>query len=359
MHFAEPGKQKPLPKSPPPVAESTGMFREAAEAGDAVERQLSRIAGDLERVASDLKANPGAGIVTLARGSSDHAATYAKYLFETRLGMLTTSAAPSVSSLYASRTHLQNTILLAISQSGQSPDLLASVEAARESGACVVALVNAEDSPLAKISHYAIPLCAGIESSVAATKSFIASLSAIALLVACWSGDTNLQRALERLPGLLREAWLLDWSDAVGRLCDTESLYVLGRGIGLGIAQEAALKFKETCGLHAEAFSAAELRHGPMAIVRRGFPVLVFAQNDETLGGIASLIRDLDGHGAEVMSVGLESAFSLNLPAIGSDPAIQPMLHIQTFYRMVNALAIARGNDPDRPRHLSKVTETL
>ncbi len=359
MHFAQSGDHEPLPNSSPPVAESTALFREAAEAGDVVERQLGRIAGELERLADELNANPKAGIVTLARGSSDHAATYAKYLFETRLGLLTTSAAPSVSSLYASRAHLRNTVVLAISQSGKSPDLLASAEAARRSGACVVALVNAEDSPLANIAHYAIPLCAGTESSVAATKSFIASLSAIAQLVAFWAGDTSLQRELERLPAALRRAWSLDWSDAVVRLRDKESLYVVGRGIGLGIAQEAALKFKETCGLHAEAFSSAELRHGPVAIVRPGFPVWIFAQDDETRSGIAGIAADLAAHGAEVVSVGLEDPRHLNLPAIEADPAIQPMLHIQSFYRMVNSLALARGYDPDRPLHLSKVTETL
>ncbi|HEX2138807.1 MAG TPA: SIS domain-containing protein [Woeseiaceae bacterium] len=335
------------------------MFREAAEAADVVLRQLDRLPGDLARVAKALKRLPHARIVTLARGSSDHAATYAKYLFETRLGVLTASAAPSVSSLYAVRAHFRDTVLLVISQSGKSPDLLAAVDAAKESGACVVAMVNVEESPLASSAHFAIPLCAGDETSVAATKSFIASLAALAQLEAYWADDAGMGAALERLPERLRQAWRLDWGAAVEELRDKDSLYVIGRGLGLAVAQEAALKLKETCAMHAEAFSSAEVRHGPMAIVRRGFPVLAFAQSDETRKDMAALVRDLHAHGAQVLSAGLEDRDSIALPSIGTDPALQPLLHIQAFYRMVNALAIARGSDPDRPQHLSKVTETL
>jgi glucosamine--fructose-6-phosphate aminotransferase (isomerizing) len=248
---------------------------------------------------------------------------------------------------------------MAISQSGQSPDLLASAEAARASGAYIVALVNAEDSPLGQIAHCSIPLGAGEEWSVAATKSFIASMSAIAHLVASWSDDHDLRAALEILPAQLQHAWELDWGDAVTRFLDAENLYVLGRGLGLGIAGEAALKFKETCGLHAEAFSSAELWHGPLAIVREGFPVLVFAQNDETRDGMIRLVRELGAHGAEVTTVGLRETGAVALPFIDADPAMAPLLQIQSFYRMVNALAVARGYDPDRPRHLSKITETM
>jgi glucosamine--fructose-6-phosphate aminotransferase (isomerizing) len=341
------------------MAESTRMFQEAAESADVVERQLGTIAGTLELLTDELRAQPLTSVVTVARGSSDHAATYAKYLFETRLGVLTTSAAPSVSSVYASGTHFRNTLLLAISQSGRSPDLVAAVSAARKAGACVVSMVNAENSPLGAISHHVIPLCAGQEKSVAATKSFIASLAAIVQLTARWSGDAELDAALDVLPGKLRQAWALDWGVALERLRDKENLYVVGRGLGFGIAGEAALKFKETCGLHAEAFSSAELRHGPMAIVGRGFPVLVFAQADETREGIAGLVGELAGLGAEVLSVGLSVPQVTELPSIEADPAIQPLLQIQSFYSMVNRLAIERGSDPDRPRHLSKVTETL
>ncbi|MGH8166543.1 MAG: SIS domain-containing protein, partial [Woeseiaceae bacterium] len=217
----------------------------------------------------------------------------------------------------------------------------------------------AEDSPLGKLAHCAIPLSAGEERSVAATKSFIASLAAIAQLVASWSDDRDLRTALDKLPAQLQQAWDLDWSKAIACFHDAENLYVIGRGLGLGIAGEAALKFKETCGLHAEAFSSAELRHGPMAIVRRGFPVLLLAQPDETRDGMTTLARELEAQGAEVTTVGLREAHAGALPVIDADPAMTPLLQIQSFYRMVNALAVARGHDPDRPRHLSKITETM
>ncbi|MGH8309380.1 MAG: SIS domain-containing protein, partial [Steroidobacteraceae bacterium] len=138
-----------------------------------------------------------------------------------------------------------------------------------------------------------------------------------------------------------------------------QSLYVIGRGVGLGIAQEAALKLKETCGLHAESFSAAELRHGPMALVRRGFPAIVFCQDDETRVGIEALAAEIAAQGADVMLAGAEHPHALNLPAIASHPVIEPMLLTQSFYRMVNQLAIARGRDPDRPPNLTKITETV
>ena len=340
-------------------AESTAMFREAAASAAVVETQLKRNMDLAHDLAAELKGRPKKAVVTLARGSSDHSATYARYLIETRLGILTSSAAPSVASLYASGSHLRDTIVLAISQSGQSPDLLSSAEAARTAGAYLVAFVNAENSPLGRLAHCVVPLCAGEESSVAATKSFIASMAAILQLVACWSNERDLVTALELLPSQLKRAWELDWSAGLARFRDVNSLYVLGRGLGLGVAGEAALKFKETCGLHAEAFSAAELQHGPLAIVRKSFPVLVFAQQDETYDGMIRLVRELGAHGAEVTAVGLREPVEGALPFFDAAPATAPLLQIQSFYRMVNALAVDRGLDPDRPRHLSKVTETM
>lgn len=298
-------------------------------------------------------------VVTCARGSSDHAATFAKYLIETRLGILTASAAPSVSSLYEAKPDLAGTVLLAISQSGASPDLLAAVANAKAAGALIIALVNAESSPLAQAADCAIPLCAGLERSVAATKSYIASLAAIIHLVAAWASDRPMLAALALAPDQLESAWKLDWSAALERLRPASDLYVVARGLGLGSAQEAALKLKETCGIHAEALSAAELRHGPMALVKSGFPVLIFAQSDETRGGVEVLATELGARGAQIMLAGAVSAKALILATERAPPAIEPMLIIQSFYRLVNALALARGYDPDNPPHLRKVTETV
>lgn len=340
-----------------PAEQGTLMFREAAEAADAVARQQSA-EPELKRIGAALRARSPSVVITCARGSSDHAATYAKYAIETRVGVPVASAAPSVASVYASRLRADGTVCLAISQSGRSPDLLATVSSLKQAGACVVALVNDTGSPLAGVADEVFGLGAGAERSVAATKSFIASLAAVARLVAEWSDDDPLRLEMHELPALLRKAWKLDWSALVAGLERVADLYVLGRGIGLGIAQEAALKLKETSQLHAEAFSTAELRHGPMALVRDGFPLLMFSQSDETGIGVEETASAMATRGARVFVAGAEAAGTVLLPSIRCTPLLEPILQIQSFYRAANALALSRGLDPDRPPHLAKVTET-
>jgi glucosamine--fructose-6-phosphate aminotransferase (isomerizing) len=338
---------------------SSRMQREAAQAPSAVREQLETNAVRVERIGALLRDMKPHAVVTCARGSSDNAATFAKYLIESHAKILTSSAAPSLSSLYEAQPDLRGVVFIAISQSGKSPDLLASTEAAKRGGALVIALCNSSESPLAALADHLVPLCAGVETSVAATKSYIASLSAIVHLVASWTANHSLFAALLRSPEQLEQAWRLDWSNALPALTRAANLYVVGRGFGLGIAQEVALKLKETCGLHAEAFSAAEVKHGPMALVRLGFPVLMLSQNDESRAGIVALAHDFVARGAEVLLAGIEAEHALSLPTIAADPAIEPMLMIQTFYRMASELAFARGFDPDKPPHLNKVTETL
>ena len=343
------------------TATATRMHAEAAETADAVARQFEANAPIIDALVQRLKAQPPAFIVTCARGSSDHAATYGKYLFETTLGLITASASPSVGSVYAVRPHLQGALFVAISQSGKSPDLVRNAEIARAAGALVVALVNVEDSPLAHIADTVIPLRAGPEKSVAATKSYLCSLAALLQLAARWSGDAKLLAAVDALPDALREAWKVDWSPLVEGLKDARNLFVVGRGLGLGAAQEAALKFKETCGLHAEAFSSAEVKHGPMAIVGPGFPVLAFAQDDDTGSGTAAVAEEFRARGAPVWltwpgAVAREGVLPMPL---APHPACTPLLAVQSFYKAVNALAVARGHNPDVPPHLNKVTETV
>jgi glutamine---fructose-6-phosphate transaminase (isomerizing) len=333
------------------------MFAEAAAAHQAVRAQLA--SKQFERLGAKLlQLNPRA-VATCARGSSDHAATFAKYLIETRAGVLTASVAPSVASLYRAETTLKDTLFLVISQSGASPDLIAAAETAKRAGAFVLALVNAENAPIAGVAHEVLPLRAGPEQSVAATKSFIASLAAITGLVAHWTEDASLQRALAGAPDLLQQAWGFDWSAAVATLAKARSLYVIGRGLSLGAAAEAALKLKETCGLHAEAFSSAEVRHGPMALVEPGFPALLFAQNDETGADVVALATDFAARGASAFIAGASAKGAATLASLRADPAIEPLLFVHSFYRLAHATALARGRDPDRPPHLKKVTETL
>ncbi|WP_338062874.1 SIS domain-containing protein [Sphingosinithalassobacter portus] len=335
---------------------STLMFAEAHESGDAVGRLLDANGAAIARIAGRLQSLRPVLAVTCGRGSSGHAGTFAKYLFESLAGVPTASAALSMASLYRTTPVSSASLCLAISQSGRSPDLLATVEAQRSAGAYVVALVNQPGSPLADIADETLTLEAGIEQSVAATKSFITSLAAVAAIVAAWTEDADLADGVRQLPTLLHRAFELDWSPALPLLADASNLFVIGRGYGLGIAREMALKLQETAAIHAEAFSSAEVKHGPMALVQDGFPVFAFAGSGlsgddvrETAAlfaarGAAVQLADVDGNGT--------------LPAIRAHPAIEPILAIQAFYRLANQAALARGLDPDNPPFLAKVTKT-
>jgi glucosamine--fructose-6-phosphate aminotransferase (isomerizing) len=346
-------------RAPSVGAEATLMFREAASSGAVLRTQFQRNDATLLALGETLRRLARRAVVTCARGRSDHAATYAKYLIETRANVLCASSAPSVSSIYLARQDLRGCVFLVISQSGRSPDLLASAQNARAAGATVVALVNSEDSPLADIAQHTVPLCAGEEKSVAATKSFIASLAALVHLVGAWSNDVALLDALRAAPTLLEQAWELDWSAAMPVLAPASNLYVIGRGLGLGIAQEAALKCKETCGLHAEGFSSAEVLHGPAALLGPRFPALVLAQADDTHEGVATLAAELAARDVPVLAAGVAGRGVIELPTITAHPAIQPLLLVQSFYRLAATLSVARDHDPDRPPHLRKVTRTL
>jgi glucosamine--fructose-6-phosphate aminotransferase (isomerizing) len=337
----------------------TAMAQEAAEAPAAVARQLRANAAAVAELAARLRARPPRAVLTCGRGSSDHALTFAKYLIETRLGLPVASMAPSIASVYGRRLAVRGMLYLAVSQSGRSPDIVASVEQAREEGALVAALVNDPQSPVAKAAELVLPLHAGPERSVAATKSFIASMAAVAQLVALWAEDRGLVVALEALPERLARAAGLDWGAALPALANADDVLVLGRGLGLAVAQEAALKLKETAALHAEAFSTAELRHGPLEILRPELPVLVFSQEDATRAGVVRLVQDLRAEGVPlfVAEAGGDAPGRLAVPE-GMHPALEPMAMIQSFYGLAEAVARARGRDPDRPQFLSKVTET-
>ena len=343
--------------------EGTHMFQEAAGSSEAVRAQLRHDGAAIAAIGAELRRLAPRAVITCARGSSDHAATYAKYLIETRAGVLTASAAPSVSSVYGVSQDLRGCLFLALSQSGRSPDLLASVAAAKAAGATVLALCNTPDAPLMAAADWAIELRAGVEASVAATKSYIATLAALARMVAAWTQDGALESAVGTLPGLLDQSWALDWSAALAPLQSAANLYVVGRGLGLGAAQETALKCKETCGLHAEAFSSAELRHGPYTLLGPDFPALLFAQRDATRPGIEALSVDLARRGVPVLIAGAEAGVTAKgavmLPALDVAAEVAPLLLVQSAYRLIATLAVRRGFDPDHPAHLLKVTETV
>ncbi len=337
----------------------TQMAVETGQAPAAVTRLLAANRTICQRLAARFAGAPPRLVATCARGSSDHAATYGKYLIETSLGIPVMSAAPSIGSVYGRRMALESSLFVIISQSGQSPDLVANARWAKQNGALVIALLNVVDSPVGDAADEVLPLHAGPETSVAATKSYITALSAIAQLTSHLSGDKQLQEALGPLAAQLEQAAGLDWDQAVAPLAGAHDILVVGRGLGFGIAQEAALKFKETASIHAEAFSAAELMHGPLALVREGYPVLAFSQADETREALRQLVETLRGKGAMAFTAEAGAPAPLRLPVVPDmHPATAPIAMVQSFYGLANKVALARGFDPDHPPHLTKVTET-
>lgn len=240
------------------------MAEEIAEIPQAVSRFLAGSQDETRAIGAALRELDPSVLVTVARGSSDHAATYFKYAVEISTGRPVASIGPSVVSVYGTRLQLAGQVALAISQSGKSPDIVALLNAARAGGAQTVALVNVEGSPLAEGAHWPLGLKAGPELSVAATKSFIVAVVAALSILARWTQDARLDEALAALPEQLDAAVRQDWSAAHEAIVGAASLYTLGRGPGFAVACESALKFKETSVLHAEAFSGAEVLHGPV-----------------------------------------------------------------------------------------------
>jgi len=336
------------------------MLEEAREAPARVAALLVADGDRFEALAARLGAAPPPFALTIARGSSDHAASYAATLLALQAGIVTASLPPSTITRYHAQLRLEGALALAISQSGAGPDLVMTLEAAAAAGALSVAIVNDVAAPLARAAAFVLDQGAGPERSVAATKSFIASLVVAARLIAMWRRDPDLLSALERLPERLDAALALDWSAGVGVLAPAASLYVVGRGLGLGIAAESALKLKETSALHAEALSAAELRHGPRAVIEPGFPLLLYALDDAASADTAALAESLIAAGQTCLIASARGTGGIRLPLPPPlHPLLDPIVAIQAFYPFAAALAEARGHDPDRPRGLHKVTRTL
>jgi len=336
------------------------MAAELGESPQVVSRQLELLSRPLNQLCSSLKARPPHVVVTCARGSSAYAASFGKHLIERHLGIPVAAAAPSITTIYGRNLQLENQLFLAISQSGRSDDLIETAASARTAGALTAAIVNDVDSPLAATCDIVLPMAAGPESSVAATKPFIASLAALLNLVAAWAGETSLEAALKRLPGRLAEATHLDWSRAVGAISSVKSLVTLGRGPTLAIAQEAALKLKEVCNLHAEAYSGAEFQHGPIALVASGYPVLIFMPGDKSAEPLSALAARLCRKMAAVFTTGCDDLEgTVRLPALEPDrPEADAICLIQSFYGLAIHLATHRGMNVDQPRNLQKVTRT-
>jgi glucosamine--fructose-6-phosphate aminotransferase (isomerizing) len=338
----------------------TQMRREILEIPDAVARLLNNQGEEVRRAASALRERDPAFMVSVARGSSDHVATYLKYVSELLLGTPIASVGPSIASIYNRQLNLAGSACLSVSQSGKSPDIVEMARMARKGGALSIAITNDPSSPLASTSDHTLVLDAGPEVSVAATKTFVNSAVIGIWLLAEWAQDEDVIRSIHALPRQLEQAVQLDWPNARAALENSDSIFCLGRGPVSAISNEAALKFKETCQIHAESYSSAEVLHGPVSIVDTGFPVLAFASADSAEVALSDVVDQIALKGARAFATSSHLKTAGRLPVIRTDhPITDPITLIASFYAMVERVAVSRGINPDAPRHLKKVTETV
>lgn len=337
----------------------THMRREIDEIPHAVARLLDRSTADMKSAGLALRDKDPAFLVTIARGSSDHAATFIKYAVELTAGRTVASLGPSLASIYGAKLKLDGAAAIAISQSGKSPDIVAMAEAATAAGAVTIALTNTLPSPIASACTHALDIQAGPELAVAATKSFVNSIVAGLALLTEWTDDADLRTALHNLPEVFGKAITLQWDDFAAELGAAESLYMLGRGPALAIASEAALKFKETSNMHAEAYSAAEVLHGPVALVEDKFPLLAFAARDAAENSVVEIVESLTGKRALAFATSDKVKSARKLPFVATGhPLTDALALILPFYGFVESWSRSRGFNPDAPVALKKVTET-
>jgi glucosamine--fructose-6-phosphate aminotransferase (isomerizing) len=258
---------------------------------------------------------------------------------------------------YRRRPDMTGALWIVITQSGRSPDLVTATQVARQSGALTLAIVNDEGSPAAEASELVLPIGAGPETSVAATKTVALSMIAGAHVVAALSGDTDLAGGFRDFVPRLDGALACDWSGWAGSVAQAASAFVVGRGYGLGSAREIALKVAEILRVPTLAYSAAELRHGPRASISPATPILTLRQDDQAAEAVDDLIRDLEKAGDRIFTAGGTNG---GLPWIGDGhPALDPILMLIPAYRAIESAARRKGFDPDHPPYLSKVTRTL
>jgi glucosamine--fructose-6-phosphate aminotransferase (isomerizing) len=344
------------------IAETqTRMASEAAEAPERIALQARALAEPLAKLAQWWAASPPRAIITCARGSSDHAALFGKYTLELATRRPVASLGPSIVSVYDTPLELEGMLYITVSQSGQSPDLLRCAEAAKAGGALVTAIVNDPASPLADAADIVLDMQAGPERAVAATKSFLCTLSTFVRLIAAIAPSPQIADALDRLPGQI-EAGLQDaWADRmIDQFSDIRRAFIIGRGPGLGIAAEMALKLKEVAGLHAEAFSAAEVHHGPKAAMGPDSPVIVLGSEDAAQASLEDAAEAFGAFGPAIFGSLVSAPGVITLPtARTGHPLTQPIVQAAAFYRFAEALSRRRGFDPDNPPALNKVTRTL
>ena len=319
----------------------------------------------INKIVKNIKLKEIDRIMIAARGTSDHAAVYGKYIMEIMLGIPVTLAAPSVYTVYHGNLKLKNTLVIGISQSGKAADVLEVLKSAKSSGAITVSITNYPDSPLAKEADYHLDCSAGAETSVAATKTFLAEITLLAVLTAVWAGDEKVLDAIKHMPqdieNIIENSDYI--SDKVQRYRYMEECFVLARGVNYAVALESALKIQETSYVRAKAYATSDFYHGPYAMIDKGMPVIVFAPTGPALNDVKDMISKLNDSGAEliIVSDSIEirnlGICSFEIPAAQSD-ITSPFYNVVVGQIFACSLSLVKGLSPDHPRSLSKVTIT-
>jgi len=327
------------------------MEREAREAPTRIQQQIEMNNETVIKLGETLRQLAPKFVFMVGRGSSDHAGVFGKYLIEVETGTPVVAAAPSVKSVFGTEVNLVGSAVIVISQSGRSPDILSQAEIAKKQGALCIALVNDQSSPLAEIADVVIPLNVGEEKAVAATKSYLATLSALLHVVAHWKNDQSLISAVNQLPEVLAKTVDEPVQLKAEAVAGVDHLVVMGRGFGYALSREVALKLKEVCGIQAESFSSAEFLHGPVTLVEGGLDIISLDLADESKTSHDEQINEVKSRGATVTHIALTNNTIAN--------RIAPLTLLQRFYIDVAHVAVSRGVDPDAPAGLNKVTKTL
>lgn len=314
---------------------------------------------EIQQTGAAIRAVKPQWIATIARGSSNHAASYISYHAMCTMGVFASTLPPSITSIENAPLLGAGGLAIAVSQSGASPDLIAPAQFLTGQGAYTVALINQEDSGLAQVVTREISLRAGTEQSVAATKSFVNSMLGGYLLLEAWHNTLKQAGELVEMLDLSEQALGTSWDAHAETLAGSERCMVLGRGYGQSVASEIALKLKETCQIQAEAYSGAEVRHGPMALIHKKMPMLIIAMEGKAFDSQITLAKEMLSRGAPVILAAPAGTPGVNIPLVSHRiSAMNPILATLTLYRYVEYLSRLRGLNPDQPPQLQKVTRT-
>lgn len=338
------------------------MMQEILSAPNLIQNQIKSNDSVYQEIAKILQRNKWNFSATIARGSSDHCSSFFSYLLGLKTNIFCGSLPPSLLSIHESAISFNNSLVFGVSQSGASPDIIKALEQSKKMGANTISFINEKESKLEQISNYTIPLGAGLEESVPATKSFLSTLTAMVSLVAKWCNDSELSYSLEKLPEALSKSFEIDFEPLLKECQNIEKMIILGRGLGYGIASEASLKINETCKIQTSPYSAVEFKHGPITLVNKGDPVIVFISDGKEKASILDMCRNLVSYGAKVFTIGasepISGTISIRTNSVGNS-IVDLITAIGAFYPFAEKLSNSRGLNPDMPEHLKKVTKTL